>query len=63
MNAEEYIDYLIDTAKRFEAGECGIGVQPCELATLKAIMKSETMLAQTKAERRVFYVDVGSGKT
>lgn len=41
MNAEQYIDYLIDAASAHARGDSSIGVQPSELAALKTIMASE----------------------
>jgi hypothetical protein len=41
MNADQYLDYLIDTAKLHAAGDTSIGIQPSELVALKAIFASE----------------------
>jgi hypothetical protein len=41
MNAETYLDYLIDTAALHASGGTSIGVQPSELKTLKVLFESE----------------------
>ena len=41
MNAEAYLDYLIETSRDFEEGRTGIGVQPSELVALRAMLNAE----------------------
>lgn len=44
MTAEQYLDYLIESAEMCASGQTSIHVQPIELKTLKALISSENGL-------------------
>jgi hypothetical protein len=44
MNAEQYLDYLIESAVMCANGVTSIHVQPIELKTLKVLLASENAL-------------------